>query len=124
MRKMKRTMAAVLSLTLACTLLIAPAEGQSAKKKMKLNKTKATLYVGKKLTLKVKNTKKKVKWSSSKKAVASVTKKGVVKAKKKRKNESSTPPMLPGKIMFKASCVHAMPTSATPVATFSDPCDI
>ena len=48
MRKMKRTMAAVLSLTLACTLLIAPAEGQAAKKKMKLNKTKATLYVGKK----------------------------------------------------------------------------
>ena len=85
MRKMKRTMAAVLSLTLACTLLIAPAEGQAAKKKMKLNKTKATLYVGKKLTLKVKNTKKKVKWSSSKKAVASVTKKGVVKAKKKGK---------------------------------------
>ena len=64
MREMKQTMAAVLSLTLACTLLIAPAEGQAAKKKMKLNKTKATLYVGKKLTLKVKNTKKKVKWSS------------------------------------------------------------
>ena len=85
MREMKQTMAAVLSLTLACTLLIAPAEGQAAKKKMKLNKTKATLYVGKKLTLKVKNTKKKVKWSSSKKAVASVTKKGVVKAKKKGK---------------------------------------
>ena len=59
MREMKQTMAAVLSLTLACTLLIAPAEGQTAKKKMKLNKTKATLYVGKKLTLKVKNTKKK-----------------------------------------------------------------
>ena len=54
-----QTMAAVLSLTLACTLLIAPAEGQAAKKKMELNKTKATLYVGKKLTLKVKNTKKK-----------------------------------------------------------------
>ena len=85
MREMKQTMAAVLSLALACTLLIAPAEGQAAKKKMKLNKTKATLYVGKKLTLKVKNTKKKVKWSSSKKAVASVTKKGVVKAKKKGK---------------------------------------
>ena len=85
MREMKRTMAAVLSLTLACTLLIAPAEGQAAKKKTKLNKTKQTLHVGKKLTLKVKNTKKKVKWSSSKKAVASVTKKGVVKAKKKGK---------------------------------------
>ncbi len=47
MREMKQTMAAVLSLTLACTLLIAPAEGQADKKKMKLNKTKATLYVGK-----------------------------------------------------------------------------
>lgn len=59
MREMKRTMAAVLSLTLACTLLIAPEEGQAAKKKMKLNKTKATLYVGKKLTLKVKTQRKK-----------------------------------------------------------------
>ena len=48
MRKMKRTMAAVLSLTFACTLLIAPAEGQAAKKKMKLNKTQASLDVGKK----------------------------------------------------------------------------
>lgn len=90
MREMKQTMAAVLSLTLACTLLIAPAEGQAAKKKMKLNKTKATLYVGKKLTLKVKNTKKKVKWSSSKKAVASVTKKTVYQSQMVENFESYT----------------------------------
>lgn len=32
MREMKQTMAAVLSLTLACTLLIAPAEGQGSQK--------------------------------------------------------------------------------------------
>lgn len=59
--------------------------GAGSQKEDELNKTKATLYVSKKLMLKVKNTKKKVKWSSSKKAVASVTKEGVVKAKKKGK---------------------------------------
>lgn len=32
MRKMKQTMAAALSLTLACTLLIAPAEGQAKRR--------------------------------------------------------------------------------------------
>ena len=41
------------------------------------------MTVGKKAKLKVKGTKKKVKWSSSKKKIATVTKKGVVKAKKK-----------------------------------------
>ena len=47
MREMKQTMAAVLSLTLACTLLIAPAEGQAAKKKMKLNKTRQRYMLAK-----------------------------------------------------------------------------
>lgn len=41
------------------------------------------MSVGESKTLKVKNTKKKVKWSSGKKSVASVSKKGRVKAKKK-----------------------------------------
>ena len=58
-----------------------------AVKKVKLNKKKATLRYGKKLKLKAtvtpKNaTNKKVKWSVSKKKYATVTKKGVVKAKK------------------------------------------
>ncbi|MBO5487091.1 MAG: Ig-like domain-containing protein [Eubacterium sp.] len=52
-------------------------------KKPKLNKTKLSLTVGKTTTLKVKNTKKKVSWSSSKKSVATVSKKGKVTAKKK-----------------------------------------
>ncbi|MBQ7202585.1 MAG: Ig-like domain-containing protein [Eubacterium sp.] len=52
---------------------------------IKLNKKKATLIKGKTVKLKVKGTKKKVKWTSSNKKVATVTKKGLVKAKKKGK---------------------------------------
>ncbi len=52
------------------------------KKQLKLNKTKATIKVGKTLKLKVKNTAKKVLWYSSKKRIASVNKKGKVIAKK------------------------------------------
>ena len=56
---------------------------KAKKKKISLSKTKLTLTVGKKSTLKLKNaTASKVKWSSSKKSVASVSSKGVVKAKK------------------------------------------
>jgi hypothetical protein len=51
--------------------------------KVKLNKKKVTLYVGKSTTLKLKGTKQKVKWSSNKKSVATVSSKGKVKAKKK-----------------------------------------
>ena len=51
--------------------------------KIKLSKTKITLIQGKKYQLKVKGTKKKAKWSSTKKSVATVNKKGVVTAKKK-----------------------------------------
>lgn len=57
----------------------------AAVKKVKLNKKKATLNIGDALTLKAKVTAskkacKKVVWTSSKKKVATVTKKGVVKA--------------------------------------------
>lgn len=69
---------------------IAKTEGTSkiAVKKVKLNKKKATLRYGKKLKLKAtvtpkRATNKKVKWYVSKKKYASVTQKGVVKAKKK-----------------------------------------
>ena len=57
----------------------------TAAKKPKLSKSKLTINAGKTATLKVKNAKKKVKWSSGKKSVASVSKKGRVKAKKKGK---------------------------------------
>lgn len=54
-----------------------------AASKVKLNKTKATLYVGKSTQLKVKGTTKKVTWKSSNKKVATVSTKGKVTAKKK-----------------------------------------
>lgn len=59
-----------------------PSNAIQAAKKVKLNKTKLVLQVGKSYKLKLKNYKKKVKWSSSKKTVATVSKKGNVKAKK------------------------------------------
>ena len=49
---------------------------------MKLNAKSKTIYVGRTYTLKVLNTKKSVKWKSSKKSVATVSKKGVVKGVK------------------------------------------
>ena len=50
--------------------------------KIKLNKKKATINTGEKLQLKVEGTDQKVKWASSNKAVATVSKKGLVKGKK------------------------------------------
>ena len=55
----------------------------SANAAVKLSKKKATITAGKTLKLKVKGTKKKVKWKSSNKKVATVSKKGVVKGIKK-----------------------------------------
>ncbi len=55
----------------------------TVKNPIKLNKTKVTLNKGKTYTLKVSGTKKKVKWSTSNKKVATVNSKGKVTAKKK-----------------------------------------
>ncbi len=52
-----------------------------AAKKVKLNKKSVTLKVGKSIKLKLKNAKKKVKWSSKNKSVAVVNNKGKVTAK-------------------------------------------
>ena len=61
---------------------IAMPSTESKAAKMKLNKSSVTVAVGKKLSLKVKGTTKKVSWTTSKKAIASVSKKGVVTGKK------------------------------------------
>lgn len=50
---------------------------------IRLNKKNITLNVGKKYTLKMSGTSKKVKWSSNKKSVAIVNSKGKITAKKK-----------------------------------------
>ena len=80
-KKNKSIMACIMSLTLAASAL-ASAPSTSAAKKIKLNKTKITLTVGKSTKLKVNGTKTKVKWSSSNKKVAIVTSNGKVLAKK------------------------------------------
>lgn len=50
--------------------------------KIRLNKTKASVYIGETIQLRVKGTKTKIKWSSSDKNIASVNSKGKVKGKK------------------------------------------
>ncbi len=74
----------VVALTLAVSLIgsAVATEAVEAKSKIRLNKKKVTLQVGKSTTLKVKGTKKKVTWKSNKKKIATVSKKGKVKAKK------------------------------------------
>ena len=79
MEKAKKTLAIILSLFLSIALI--PTTGISAAQKAKLNKTKATIYVGKTVTLKLKNNKNKVKWTSTNREVATVSRKGKVKGK-------------------------------------------
>lgn len=81
MERLKRLGAITLAIVLSISMIPAT-EVSAASKKVKLNKKKVTIYVGKTVKLKVKNTKKKVKWKSSNKKVATVSKKGKVKGKK------------------------------------------
>lgn len=78
----KKMVALLLTLAVCITSVVGNQASVSAKSKIKISNTKITLTVGKSKTLKVKGTKKKAKWSSSKKSVASVTSKGKVTAKK------------------------------------------
>ena len=78
---MKKQIVLATTFALVLSSLYCP-ESQAAAKP-KLSKTKLTLTVGKTAKLKVKNYKGTVKWSSNKKKVAAVSKKGVVTAKKK-----------------------------------------
>lgn len=79
MKKTKRLITVLLIFTLVLSMSI-PVMAAS---KVKINKTKTTMYVGQTTTLKISGTKSKAKWSSSKKSVATVTSKGTVTAKKK-----------------------------------------
>ena len=83
MKQTKKVISIVLALVLVLSLSLLPETSISAApKKVKLNKTKVTINVGKTVTLKLKNNKKTVKWSTSNKKVAIVTKKGKVTGKK------------------------------------------
>lgn len=80
MRTTKKLLAMIFVVVLSISII--PITNVSAAKKVKLNKTKTTIYVGKTVTLKLKNNKKKVKWTTSNKKIATVSKKGKVKGKK------------------------------------------
>lgn len=90
-RAWKKGTAVITAVALVLTGIALPHDTAAAAK-MKLNKKKVTLKVGKKVKLKLKNAKKKVSWKSSNKKIASVTKKGIVKGKK------------PGKTKITAKC--------------------
>lgn len=89
MKKTKRIIGAVclaIVMAMVAPVIVPSLSGTvtvEAASKVKLNKKKATVYVGKSTQLKVTGTKKKVTWKSSNKKVATVTRKGKVTAKKK-----------------------------------------
>lgn len=77
MKNIKKIIVPIFFLLLV--LSISPVQSSAA---VKISAKKKTLTVGKSITLKIKGTKKKVRWSSSNKKVATVSSKGKVKAKK------------------------------------------
>ena len=81
MKKFKKVTAALIAFSVAATAMT-PAgstpSGIHAASKVTLNKKSAEITVGKTVQLKVKGTKKKIKWSSSNTYVAKVTQKGKV----------------------------------------------
>ena len=81
MKKFFRTLAIILCLGIITPLVVPNigSETVQAKTKIKLNCTKKTIYKGDIFKLKITGTKKKVKWSSSNKTIATVSSKGVVK---------------------------------------------
>lgn len=77
---MKKITIAVLMAALV--IGVVPANDAQAASKLKLNATNLNLTVGQSKQLKVREKVKKIKWSSSKKSVATVSKKGKITAKK------------------------------------------
>lgn len=80
-KQIKQSIAVLVSLSLFSVGMLLPVSHASAAK-IKLNKTKLKLVAGKSYKLKLSKKKGKIKWTSSKKKIASVNAKGVVKAKK------------------------------------------
>ena len=85
MKQSKKLVTKIVAVAVAFSMTVAfvPAKADAASKKPTLSKTKATIELGSKVTLKVKKNKttiKSTKWTTSDKEVATVSKKGVVKA--------------------------------------------
>lgn len=80
MKKYVKKLMAMLMVMLLVVTMAAPATVSAAP--VRLNKSSVTVLVGKTYQLKVKGTKKKAKWTSSNKKVATVNSKGVITGKK------------------------------------------
>lgn len=80
MKKIKINKISVMFLVVIMIIGILPVRIVAAT--VKLNKPKATIYVGSSTTLKISGAKSKVKWTTSNKKIATVTRKGKVTAKK------------------------------------------
>lgn len=80
-KEMKKVVAVVIVMALLVSGTVVPGSAKAAGK-VKLNKTKVSIAAGKTVQLKLKNAKKKVKWSSANKKIAIVSKKGKVTGKK------------------------------------------
>lgn len=85
MKLIKKTITLILSLALliGCANVASPDTALAASKKVALSKTSIVLIKGQTKTIKLSNVKSGVKWTSSKKSVASVSKSGKITAKKK-----------------------------------------
>ena len=81
MQKIKRCLALLMAVIMLSLTIPMTSDVEAAT--IKLSSKKITLIKGQSKTLKLKGTKKKAKWSSSKKSIATVTSKGKVTAKKK-----------------------------------------
>lgn len=83
MKRFRKVIALSIALTVGCVLTVPPVTGtleSYATSKVRISKKNAIVTVGKTLRLKVKGTKKKVRWTSSKRKVATVTSSGLVYA--------------------------------------------
>ena len=78
MKRLKKT-SIILLMCMLLSVIVMPVSASAAK----LNKKSISLNVGKTYTLKATGTKGKITWTSNKKSVATVSSKGIVKAKKK-----------------------------------------
>lgn len=76
-----------ISVILVCVALVfgSTQVNVEAKSKIKINKKIVTIKMGKTTKLKLKNNKKKIKWSSKNKKIATVSQKGIVKGKREGK---------------------------------------
>lgn len=120
MKKFKSLTALALAVSFASATITPqvaePLTTVQAASKISLNKKSATIKVGKSVQLKVKGTKKKVKWSSSNSKIAKVSAKGKVTGKKKG-TVKITAKVSKKKLTCKVKVQSAAKATKKPVAT-------